>query len=104
RRWDLTLRTLDEIEGSTIEQREEARRETVRKKHQAEQAAVLLAIDAEVASGKTGATRRALRDRSGFGDPKIKEVVESLIEEGVIEEIEVTYKAGRSEKTTSGFR
>lgn len=102
--WDVKVRTTDEAHSNRQDEREEAKREKARKSVLHEQAEVLRAIDAECAKHEA-ATRTRIKVRTGFSTPKVKEVIEALSEDGVIEPHMFQKQTGQGAKTPAeGFR
>jgi hypothetical protein len=105
REWNVTVQTTSEVQDDQFEQRETAKREAARKKSQAEEAAVLQAIDAETKKGEPGATERAIRARANFGQAKVKQVIGDLLEMGHIVEVEWRKPIGNgARRATLGYK
>lgn len=104
RRWDVKLLTTNEVHADRLERREAERQDLAAKKAAHEQAAVLLAIDAEMTI-HGAATKTRIKERTRYGTPKVTETLEGLIEEGVIEEVLFEKAAGHGAKQKAkGFK
>jgi hypothetical protein len=87
------------------EEKANANAEKARKKLAAEWAAVLLAIDAEVSSGREGATLRRVKERTGYSHAKAKQLLDEMIQEGEVEPVEFSITVGNGAAVpTKGWR
>jgi hypothetical protein len=106
RRWEVTVKTTGEAVADRIEQREAKQEETARKKKREEETKVLDAIDAIVTPARPAATKNRLMERCPrFSSRKLAEVLDRLIEAGLVEESEFTHTVGKNtQRTDTGYR
>ncbi|MBA4187757.1 MAG: hypothetical protein C0467_07035 [Planctomycetaceae bacterium] len=105
REWNVSVETPSEVRDSAAERREAEKREAARKKLQADETAVLLAIDAEVNGGRLAATKSQIRARTGFGLDKVKQIIAGLLTSGAIVEIDFEKSSGNgAKKNETGFK
>lgn len=97
--WSTAIQNLSEAKEEAATEKQTAKTEKVRKQLAAERAAVLLAIDAEVSTGRGGATLTRLRERTGSSANKLKEIITGLIQDGDIEF--VNFEAATGNKATN---
>ena len=101
RRWEVEIRTADDVKADRVRQR--ASEAAIR--HDRDRQAILDAIDQENRAGKPAASRNRLRGRTGFNATKVRELVEGMVEDGLIEEFEFEATVGQGGKRrTTGWR
>ncbi len=101
REWNVTVQTRNEALDDHIERRESQKRETERKKIMQAETSVLLAIDAEVKSGKPAATKTEIKSRIDGGfKTKVGEIISGLLRSGAIVETEFVKATGNGAKTS----
>jgi hypothetical protein len=93
RRWDLSVKDAGEAKQDLAAERERAKAEAARKKAYEDGARVLDIIDAEEAKG--GATKRVIRNRTGWGARRVEDAVAQLFDEGRIEAAEIKKAGGK---------
>ena len=105
REWNVTLQSKDDSVKAMVDKRDTEKAERNRRKLAHERANIFLAIDAEVASGHAAATQRRIRERTAYGDAKVKDLIGGLIESGEVEMIDFEKTVGNNAKQPSkGFR
>jgi hypothetical protein len=98
------VQTLDEVKEDQVEQRESAKRERALAEDAADEEAVLAAIDTETAT-HPGATRTNIRGRTKLHNDRVRELLESLVECGQIEETDFKKEIGSGVmRSVTGYR
>ena len=105
RHWDVGVLTPAELEEDVVNRRDAKRGEEEQRKRTASEGKVLGAIDVELRSGQAAATRSRIRGLTGLSDPKVKEITDSLIDDGCIEKVDFCKIGGHgSKQKAEGFR
>lgn len=104
RRWGVTVMTAGEAQAETIDRKEQAKEEKARQAQARDEAAVLLAIDAEV-SKHGAATKSSIKNRTALSFDKVGVALNRLADALRVEEVEFTKTVGSGVKRTeTGFR
>ena len=99
RTWDVSVQTAGEVKADRVTDREDEKREQARRRMQAEDAQVLSAIDAEKLADAPAATLSRIKTRNpNLSGAKLKDIIERLIEDDVIEPVAFKQTVGKGAK------
>jgi hypothetical protein len=101
RRWNVTVPTASEVKNVVADKKAQAKQEATDRKSADEQRRVLAAIDAEVDDGRAAATRRRIKERTGFAAPKVTDILEGLVEGGSVQEVQFDLISGNGAKKSN---
>lgn len=105
RKWEVTVASPDAAKVDHAAEKERLKLEGRRQKLQEEQRLVLEAIDGEVDAAQPGANAARIKSRTGFSGTKVKDVLERLLELGMIEEVQFEKPSGNGAmKSVTGYR
>ncbi len=95
RQWDVTVQTVNEAKEDRVTQREQTRAEVARGKMRADGTRLIELIDGSRESGQEAVTKNRLRELTGFSTARVAAALASLVDEGIIQEVEFVREGGQ---------
>jgi hypothetical protein len=104
REWNVEVKTLEQVKEVNSEQKAESKREAQRQKNLIDEKAIRAAIAQETKT-QAGATQRSIRDITGLSANRVSDLIESLLESAVIEEVDFKKEVGKGAgRTVTGYK
>lgn len=106
RRWGVSVRTPDEADDAQEQNREQQKKDKQRERNRNDEECVLAVIDAEANKGYPGASVSLIGDRVNFGDQRVRDAINRLVDQGVLRKVpEFDRKSGNGAKSSvkNGF-
>jgi hypothetical protein len=101
RRWEVTVRTPNEADDAAKRDKERRQKDERRERNRRDEECVLAVIDTEVSRGYPGASVSWIGDAVDFGDQRVKDALNRLVEQGVLQKVPPFEKKSGNGATTT---